>query len=252
MSFRTQIDFDLEIARGNVPGMSVVNKFGKNALIVDGSPGLGTYEDIWDGGGSYPYPATALITHIHQAANQAAMQGENIEVQGLDASWVLTVQTVALNAVNSSTLVALPTPLRRIFRMKVMTDVVTDEDVEAVNAGDTVIYAIAQAGLNQTLMALYTVPAGYTAYMTNWFMDQIAAVDKEPKAVEFRLWVADRANDYEFQIKQSRGLPKSGPIQHIFKPYMKITEKSDIKIDAASVGEEAMAHAGFDLILIEN
>ena len=73
---------------------------------------------------------------------------------------------------------------------------------------------------------------------------------KDPDSVEFGLWVADRANNYAFQIKHYVGLPKlaSGQ-QHFFKPYFKVTEKSDIKMTALADSAGANVHAGFDIIL---
>lgn len=75
-------DYYLEVSRGNVEGVSHINKFGVNKDI-----GKNTREDVWDGGGDYPFPTTAEITHIRQASNQSAMQGGTIEVNGLDANW---------------------------------------------------------------------------------------------------------------------------------------------------------------------
>ena len=42
-------DFYLEVAKGNVPGHSIVNKFGRNDAIQNAS----TFEAIWNGGGAY-------------------------------------------------------------------------------------------------------------------------------------------------------------------------------------------------------
>jgi hypothetical protein len=244
MAYTTN-DSNLEIARGNIDRLSVVNKFGENTDIADG-----IIEDVWDGGGTYPFPTTATITHIKQSVDQATMRGKTIEVQGLNATWDLVTQNVVLDGTLTTTLVALGTPLIRVFRMKVMANVVGTQNIVLVNAGATVTYAQITAGANQTLMAIYTVPRGFTAYITNYYYDYVRDAIKDPDSVEFGLWVADRANNYEFQIKHNVGLPKlaSGQ-QHFFKPYFKVTEKSDIKMTALSDGAGANVHAGFDLIL---
>ena len=49
--------FMLEISKGNIPGHSHVNKFGRNTAI-----GSGDTDEIWDGADVYSFPATALMT----------------------------------------------------------------------------------------------------------------------------------------------------------------------------------------------
>lgn len=237
----------LEIARGNVSLHGQVNKFGGNLLVASGAT-----EDIWDGGGTYAFPTTASITHINQAVDQAALRGETVEVQGLDTNWDLVVQNVTIDASNSTTPVALTTALRRVFRMKVLADVVTNQNVIAHdNASPQVISSQITAGNNQTLMAIYTVPNGYTAYITRYYASTTESTGKEPKSTEFKLWVADRANNYEFQLKHAVGIPKAGSgVVQEFRPYMKVNTKNDIKMSAAADSEDAAVHAGFDIILI--
>ncbi len=237
------------IGRGLIDGTLVVNKFGGNTSVADG-----VREDVWDGGGTYSFPSTAAITHIRQVADQAAMRGATIELQGLDASWALTVQTKALDGSDTSTLVEIDTPLIRIFRMKVLADVVGDENIQALSAtSPEIIYSQMTAGNNQTLQAIYTVPVGYTAMMTSYYASTTESTGKEPKSTEISLWTADRSNGYEFQLKHAMGIPKAGAgVQHRFEPHFKIGEKTDIKIAAEPNNEDASVHAGFDLTLYAN
>jgi len=239
----------LEIAKGDIAGHSSVNKFGANGDIAKN-----TTEDIWDGGGDYPFPTTADITHIHQEADQVAMRGGVIEMQGLDADWNKITQTKALDASDTTTLVAIDTPMIRVFRARVLADVVIDSAVHVDDSTGLIIYATMAAGNNQTLMAIYTVAAGYTAYITKYYCTVIDATNKSPTSTRFGLWMADRANGYEFQVKHAVGIPQHGSmVEHQFLPYAgKITEKVDIKITALPLDENADVAAGFDLILVEN
>ena len=243
-------DFYLEVAAGNVTGKASVNKFGENK-----SSAAGVTEEIWDGSVAYTYPATADMTHISQAVDQAALRGATIEVQGVASGYVLVTQDAALDATLTTNPVALTTPLLRVFRMKVKANVVGASDISLKNVGGTTTYAIISAGYNQTLMALYTVPAGKTAYVTGYYGDVLEdpVATKDPDATEYALWVADRANGYEFQIKHEHGTPKgAGGIHHMFKPYLKVTEKSDIKLTSECSGKAGHVHGGFDLILVDN
>jgi len=200
-AYRTAED-RLEIPKGNVKGHSVINKFGSNANSAQN-----TIEDVWDGGGTYPWATSATITHVSQSVNDATMLGETIEVQGLNDSWDLVLQTVTLDGTDTTTLQALTTPLRRVFRVKVLADVVAAENVVVTNAAGSTTYAQIIAGNNQTLMALYTVPRNCTAYITSYYYGYVRTVALDPTSVEFGLWVADRGNGYEFQIKNQKGLP---------------------------------------------
>ena len=225
-----------------------VNKFGENLSIASN-----TTEDIWDGGGTYSFPSTVDITHIREATDQAPDRGATIQVQGLDTNWDLIVQDVVLDASNSSTPVALSTPLRRAFRMKVNFDVEMSDDIELRNVGGTTTYSIIQAGNNQTLMAIYTVPNGVTAYMTGWYIDYVKSIANDPDSVEYKLLAADRENDYAFQLKYEKAIPQGGTLNvHPFAPYYKFTEKTDIKVTAEPSAKAAHVHGGFDLILVTN
>ena len=241
-------DYMLEVASGNIAGVSSVNKFGANEDVASG-----TEEDVWDAGGIYTFPLTADITQIRQSVTQVAMQGATIEVQGLDVNWDLVIQTVDLDAADTTTPMPLDTPLRRVFRMRVLENIVATQNIIATNAGLTVTYARITPTNNQTEMAIYTVPSGYTAYITSYYCDYVKVTGKDPTSIDFYLWMADRANNYAFQIKHSKGIPQNGSgFQHFFQPYFKVTEKTDIKISALSNGAAAHVHAGFDIVLVEN
>jgi len=243
----------LLIARGVIDGITHINKFGENPEIENGET-----EDIWDGGGTYTFPTGADITHIAQATDQVGTDGgATIEVQGLDVNWELVTQTADLDGTDTTVLVELGTALRRVFRMKVLANIVAADDISAISDTSPIVtYATMQAGNNQTLMAIYTVPADKTAYMTQYYVDNVPTETKQPDSVEFRLWAADRHNGYEFQLKHMRSIPAGASgLEQRFTPPLRITQKTDIKISASvegGSGDDAHPHAGFDLILIDD
>ena len=53
-------DFFVEVAKGHIPGHSLMAKFGENPDIPTG----GAFEDIWDGGGTYVPPAAAVAHNV--------------------------------------------------------------------------------------------------------------------------------------------------------------------------------------------
>ena len=235
----------IEFASGNNDS-SAVNKFGRNSSVD-----IGVEEEIWDGSAAYVYPATALMVSISQTTDQAAMQGETVEIQGLDANWALVTQNATLDASDTTTPVTLTTPLIRVFRMKVLANVVTDSSIRVHNAGETQDYAIIQAGANQTQMAIYTVPADKTAYLTSYYAFVNPGTNLDPTSMPIRLWAQDNENTYAPQLKHVIGITSAG-YQLQFNPYLKFTEKTDIYITAQPVGKAADVSAGFDLILVDN
>lgn len=243
-------DFNLEAARGNLPGIMTINKFGRNPAVASG----GT-EEIWDGSTTYVFPATALMTKLSQTTDQVAMRGATIEVQGLDANWDLVIQTKALDGSLTTTPVVLDTPLIRSFRMKVLANVVGDSPIRLHNDAESQDYAIISAGNNQTLMAIYTVPDGKTAYMTSYYATNNPGTGA-PTTLDIGLYGRDNKNDFAAQLKHIKGLSADvnayGRFQHFFIAYLEFTERTDIFIRATTVAAVANVSAGFDLIIVDN
>lgn len=244
--------FALQVAKGDVPGTSGVNKFGASSSVADG-----VAEEIWDGATAYTWPTTASITHIWSAVDSATTRGVVVEVQGLDASWALVVQNVTTDAADSTTEVALTTPLIRVFRMKVLDASAMDQILRVGPTGKATHQAQIGIGNNQTLMAIYTVPLGKTAYITNYYASIIGEAGPPatiPDYVLFRLWNRDNTNGYAPQLKHELGMVLVGnsQISHEYDPYLSIPEKTDIWLEATPDGDDAYVSAGFDIYLVDD
>ena len=242
-------DFMLEVAKGAIADTRPVHKFGANLDVASG-----VQEDVNDMGGTYTYPTvSADMTHLSQDIDQPTFRGKTVQVDGLDINWDRIIQMIIMDAANTSTPVVLPTPLFRINTMQVQAELKATSNVRLHNVGDTITYSQITPVNNQTLQSNYSVERGSSAYMTNVYGDVIESTGKEPKSVEFNLWVANRKEDWDFQLKSARGVPKAGPAAtHSFRPYLGITEMSDIKITAQPSDQPAHVHAGFDLIIEKN
>lgn len=243
-------DFFLDVSMGRHPGIQAINKFGRNSAVVSG----GT-EEVWSGSATYVFPATALMTSISQTADQSTMRGGRVEVQGLDANWDAITQIVKLDATLTTNVVTLGTPLIRCYRMRVLEDVVTDSDIRVHNVGESQDYAVITAGLNQTQMAIYTVPRGITAFMTNWYATSNPG-GGAPTTLDMNLWASDRFNLYAKQHKHSMGISGDvdayGYFQHYFLPYKVFTQQTDIFVTVTTSGAGVDVSAGFDLFLVDN
>ena len=162
--------FELQVSRGQIPGHTAFFKYGYNPLIIN------VNETIWDGGGIYVYPSVAAVMYVSSSSTNDAAAGtgaRTIFVQGLDASYNEIGEFITMNG---QTQVATTKQYLRVYRAYVVT-----AGSGAQNAGDIYIgtsgatagvptgtfYAKITAAEGQTLMAVYTVPAGKTLYIAN-------------------------------------------------------------------------------------
>jgi hypothetical protein len=172
----TSSHFYLNAVRGLVPNTIAVHKFGFAEDIDTGDPPA----TVWDGccdnlAGpkivDYTFSTSADIGTI---SSSSAVDTQIIEVQGLDLNWNLVLQNVTLNGQND---VSLSTPLIRVFRMvnKGSIDVAGTIYLRTNGSGQSggipnttsTVRAIIKDGDNQTQMALFAVPDGYSLYITH-------------------------------------------------------------------------------------
>jgi len=241
----------LDISRGLVRGVSHINKFGINNAIADG-----TEETVWSASGAYTFSTTADITHIVSSAAETQL----IEIQGLDTNWNEVTQTKALTG---TTGVALDTPLIRVYRLKVLSAVTNAGVVQCGVGAVTTSFAAGnlraqiEIGFGQTLMAIYSVPAGYTAYLTKYYASIVGESGPPavvPDYVVFNLFTIDNVNGHAPRIGHVVGASLIGTslVEHAFQPYPAASEKTDIYLTAKPDGDDASVSAGFDIILVAN
>jgi len=240
MSYVIDTPFYLEVAKGNIPGHSIMSKFGQNDDL-----GTGAYEDVWDGGDSYTYPADATADITELVSTEA--DTVDIEIQGLSVDGTLTVQTKTLTG---TTPVTLTTALWRAFRLKNMGATTLAGDVTLENTGNTVEYAKIVAGNNQTLMALYTIPLGKTGYMVQG-TNSIAGTNRT-YAVSGKMWM--RPYGGVWQLKKTFGLQSDGT-SYLVMPWPlpgKIPAKTDIRVEAISSAAGGVINTTFEILLIDD
>ena len=243
-------DPKLDIARGAYRYATSVNQYGRNPSCAAGAD-----EEIWNGSVAYSYPTSALMTKVSQTADQAAMRGQTVRIHGLDANWDYVEQDVILDAANTTThvvLATLGTPLMRVFYAEINGSVVTTSSVRLHNDAETVDYFVMPTGNNTTALGWYTVPAGHTAYLTNWWANHNPTQGQTFTSNLIRLWATDNVNGYARKTRGQKGIAPDGGFVHHYNPYMVFTEKTDIVLTASPVGAAADVSAGFDLIQVKN
>lgn len=159
-------DWQLQVARGKISGVTNINANGYQ-------PSLGTtFVPVWDANTTYTYPVAASTMLIYStSASDTAVQ---IRIDGLDASYNALTENITLT--NGTTGI---TTVNSYFRIQSISIITTSANnpvgnIILGNAGKTAIYAQLNNGNGRSNMTLYTVPAGYTFYLTqvNAFSDQ--------------------------------------------------------------------------------
>jgi hypothetical protein len=147
----------------------------------------------------------------------------------------------------------------RIYRMYVNepcgTDRVNAGDITATAATDGTVTACIKAGDGQTLMAIYTIPAGHTGYMTGSYFSvnkgggSAALVD-----VVIRSSGPTDGTNPPWRVQHFEGGQTSGTsaLGHPFNPPKVFTEKTDIVMRVNEVSADVDVSGGFDLVLEEN
>jgi len=248
----------LSIAKGDVTGSTFIHKFGA-APDFDVSDGM---VSIWDGAEdnvvwekmAYTYSTTADIDSV--VSEDDGFTNE-VSVQGLDVNYNLVVQTITLTG---NTPVALTTNLIRVFRLKNEGNTDNLEHIFCYVSGGTVtvgvpqvaadIRAIMQPTNNQTLMAIYTVPAGKTGYMRSWFASTAGAKRDSQHTIELRA----RPFGKVFQLKHKSNISVTGS-SHINHNYIEpevFAEKTDLEMWADTDTDIAGVAAGFDIVLLDD
>ena len=154
--------FELQVARGQVDGHDHIDLFGFSTVV--GSTAFGPlWEGLTGSGGNYPFPATAgTISVVSASASDTAV---TMLISGLDSTFTPVTASVTLNG---TTPVVTTQSFLRIN--KVVTTAGNAVGNVTFTRGATVIAQV-NAGIGQTQMSVYTVPAGYTLFLTYYQAD---------------------------------------------------------------------------------
>ena len=221
--------YGIAVSRGNVPTMTSIDKFG---YLPSTS---GSFQTIWDGGGTYVYPTSAVAMTVTSAAG-ATDNGVQVTIIGLDADWNSKTQTVTLAGSGTATTEA----FIRVFRAYVSNGQASTGEITIANGG--INYAIITVANQQTLMAVYTIPARKRGFL----LAANISVEKQQNVVA-KLMVRQFGG-----VIRSQGIVTTFgvPFQRVWQIPPMFPEKTDIEIRATAGATTSIA-SGFE-ILLEN
>jgi hypothetical protein len=213
------IPFELAVGYLLFPGYERIIALGHNGDI-DTAP-----EDIWSGGGLYPWlsAATALEIVSDSVADTSAGTGaRTVTIDGLDAAWGKVRQVVTLDG---TTPVAIPAALYRV-----QSAVVSSAGSGRVNAGTinirdvsgATVRAQIETGYGITRQSQYTVPLGHTLQITS--MTFGINRPSSTRDATFSTVVQNSEGFYRMAIEFS---VSTAPYYHTLAPGVALTEKTD-------------------------
>ena len=241
---------NIPIAAGQLAGYSSVEKFGRNPNVAT------TIETVWEHGGMYEYLTTASQIFIYSASSDdgvGQIGAIKVTVQGLDENYNIISEELTVNGAGSTL------TFFRVYRA-----FITDAGSSGYNKGHLIISSQSNGagivladiggdgtgvnfvGYGQTMLALYTVPAGKTAYVTQW------TIGNGNYNTSCSAFLRSRVPFNGFVMTTSDTMAVSGGF-HV-KNYsipLKFVEKSDIEIQAFN-GGGTIVSSTFNIILVDN
>lgn len=190
-------------------------------------------EDIWSGGGGFPWPSAAAATKVNSGSNNDAAAGtgaRTIRIIGLDAGFQVLEETVTLNGTNDVNCV---NQYFRILKAYVLT-----AGSGGVNAGaisilqGVTLRAEIPTAMGRTQMAVFTAPL----YPKVWMIKKIyaAAVNAVAGNVIVRLFTRKSGGAWQCRsIISVYGTTKSAQAYELESPIV-LEPGEDVRLEATS------------------
>lgn len=241
--------FELQVARNQIQGHRAVTVFGFNS-DVDTSQ-----VSVWPLPSLIPFPAAAIqmtVSSTNANDTSAGTGARTVVVQGLDANYNEVTEVVTLNGQTAVTMAA---SLLRVNYAYVATAGSGNSAAGDIYIGTGVVtagvpattYNIIKFDYNDTITGSYTVPAGYTAYVSQGLFS--AGQASGSTQVQGRL--VTRGTD---NIRRTAALTtlNNGVADYAFEYPLAVPEKTTVEATAIGSANNNAVSSLFVLVLIKN
>ena len=232
-------DERIKISRGQIKGAIPVHKFGAVSSMSTATTGT-----IWDKNDTiYPWSVwNAGANTITVNSSSASDVNARVIVVGLDANYDILQEEIVLSTQtgNSSS-----NNFIRVHRAY-MNSVNTNVGTISIKNGSTDV-ALITAGFGQTLMAVYTIPRNYSAYL---YQGTCSAQSGADGTGNMFVRYGDTST---FRIAHSFEVAGAGgQYAYNFSFPPELPEKSDIDVRLTTRSNNGRYTAAFDLLLVKN
>ncbi|MBN1549062.1 hypothetical protein JW872_00150 [Candidatus Babeliales bacterium] len=248
---RISNDFRCDTGLGLISGKESNYKFAHYESLTT------SFADIWTNGGTYPWPTTASRVRVAAGGNAADTAGganaQKIMVVGLDNNFNPISEEITLAGATESSYTT--QSFRRIYRAYI-TSVGT---YGATNAGiitiqnetpaTLAVIGFSGIGFGQTLMSMYTVPAGKTM-----FLSQANAYVASSKTARLIFWKRENAGNTSSPIGAKRIMLEAYGVQGSanFATQIRIPEKTDVWWSGIAEAAGTEVSVDYNFILADN
>lgn len=231
----TSEPFELQVARGQISGHTFLHRMGGVPAMSQNQTGT-----VWDVDDTlYPWSAWDTAGTVTVSRADAGDAGKNVIIIGLDADYNPVSTTITLTAASGNTSA---TVFKRIDSIRMNGTAANVGQINVLKGATTVGRII--AGVGQSLKGTYTVPAGYTAYLTQGVMSVQNGADASG-FFYYRLFGDRFVIGHTFEVA-------SADYIYGFSCPLALPEKTDIDVRATVRSNNARVTAGYDMILIKN
>ena len=254
-------EFYLQLARGQIDGHTVVHKFGHDPIVATTSYTPVCFGAVY----RTPQPSGATTVRVKaggNAADTAAGAGaQELTIIGLDATGAEVTDTLATAGASASA--STTVSFIRIYRVYVSAsgsyaDATTPSHVAAIvienTAGTEDWLTISATGFprGRSEIGVYSVPFGYTAYITSLTI-HVDAAQAAGILMFKRENILETAAPYtSMQLVLELGGAISGDHTHNIEVPMQMNELTDFGFMAKSIASTADVSVNFEILLIKN
>lgn len=227
-------NFGIGVAKGQFADISHVHKFGAVPAMSQNTSGT-----IWDVNDTvYPWSAFATAGTLSLTRASASDADKLVTIIGLDADYNEISESVTLTAASGNVTTQ---SFIRVYRAY-MTTGSNVGNVDIIKDSTTV--ARITAGKSQTLMAIYTVPAGHNAYLMVGTCSCQSGADATADMFVRYFGQSSFRVGHSFEVSGDGG-------QYIYRfdVPIKIPAKSDIDVRCLVRSNNARVTAAFDVLL---